>query len=171
MAAIMRLPVVFVCENNGYAVSFSVEQSTAGVIVERAAAYGLAAETVDGMDAEAVLEAASRAVALARAGEGPSFLECRTYRFVGHHTAERTMGLGYRSDDEIARWRERDPLVVLGVRMDPATRAAIDAEVEQTLADALAFARASARPDVATAADFVYGGALAPRAGTAACRA
>ena len=165
MATIMRLPVVFICENNGYAVSFSVEQSTAGAIVERAAAYGLAAETVDGMDAEAVLDAASRAVARARAGEGPSFLECRTYRFVGHHTAERTMKLGYRTDEEIARWRERDPLVVLGARMDPAAVDAIDAEVEQTLADALAFARESPRPNAATAADFVWDEAFAPRAG------
>lgn len=171
MAAIWRLPLAFVCENNGYAVSFPVEQSTAGSIVGRAAAYGMTARAVDGMDAEAVLDAARDAVAQARAGDGPSFLECRTYRFVGHHTAERTMGLGYRSDEEIARWRERDPLAVLAARMPAEACAAIDAEVARTLAEALAFARESPRPDPATASAFVYAGGETPREGVAACRA
>ncbi|HEU4701122.1 MAG TPA: thiamine pyrophosphate-dependent dehydrogenase E1 component subunit alpha [Conexibacter sp.] len=171
MAAIWQLPLVFVCENNGYAVSYSTEQSTAGSIVERAASFGMPAAAVDGMDAEAVREAAGAAVARARAGEGPSFLECRTYRFFGHFTGERTMNLGYRSKEEIERWRERDPLTVLGERLDAAARDAIDAEVEQEIAAALERARGSSRPDPATATDYVYGGDVTPRTGVAPCHA
>lgn len=168
MAGIWNLPLLFVCENNGYAVSFAQEEATAGSLVERAAAYGMAAGRVDGMDAEAVLAAAGAAVARARAGDGPSFLECETYRFVGHHTAEATMGLGYRSDEEIERWRARDPLTVLAARIDAAEVSAIDAEVEALLEEALAFARESPRPEVSTARDFVYAGGLVPREGVAA---
>ena len=167
MAGIWRLPVIFVCENNGYAVSFAQEEATAGSLVERAAAYGMPALRVDGMDVEAVLEAASGLVAAARAGGGPAFLECATYRFVGHHTAEATMGLGYRSDEEIARWRERDPLLVQAARLDAATVAEIDASVEQLLERALAFARESPRPEVSSARDYVYAGGLEPREGVA----
>src|SRR5262249_53446026 len=81
LAALWQLPLVFVCENNGYAVSLAQERSTAGSLVERAAAYGMAAEWVDGMDVDAVVDAALRAAARARGGDGPTFLECRTYRF------------------------------------------------------------------------------------------
>ncbi|MDO8184121.1 thiamine pyrophosphate-dependent dehydrogenase E1 component subunit alpha [Conexibacter sp. JD483] len=167
MAGIWRLPVLFVCENNGYAVSFAQEQATAGSLVERAAAYGMAAVRVDGMDVEAVRDAAGALVAAARAGGGPAFLECETYRFVGHHTAEATMGLGYRSDEEIARWRERDPLLVEAARLDAAAVAEIDASVEELLERALAFARESPRPEVSSARDYVYASGLVPREGVA----
>ncbi|HST41204.1 MAG TPA: thiamine pyrophosphate-dependent dehydrogenase E1 component subunit alpha [Conexibacter sp.] len=167
MAGIWNLPVIFVCENNGYAVSFAQEDATAGSLVGRAAAYGMPAERVDGMDADAVAAAAANAVAHARAGGGPSFLECTTYRFVGHHTAEATMGLGYRSDEEIERWRERDPLLVLGARMAAEEVAAIDADVEELLERALAFARESPRPEVSSARDYVYASGPAPREGVA----
>jgi pyruvate dehydrogenase E1 component alpha subunit len=168
MAAIWNLPVLFVCENNGYAVSFPSGEATAGSIVGRAAAYGMPAVHVDGMDAEAVLAATGSAVEHARGGGGPSFLECETYRFVGHHTAERTMNLGYRTDEEIERWRERDPLLVLGRRMAPAEVAAVDAEVELLLDEALAFARESPRPDVSEALDYVYASGPVPRQGVVA---
>jgi TPP-dependent pyruvate/acetoin dehydrogenase alpha subunit len=165
MAAIWKLPVVFVCENNGYAVSFPVEQATAGSIVGRAAAYGIPAVQVDGMDVEAVAEAAREAVHRARAGDGPSFLECLTYRFVGHHTAERTMKLGYRTDEEIERWRERDPLEVLGARLGEGDRERLDADVKGLLDDAVAFARESPRPAAGEALDHVYASGLVPRKG------
>jgi TPP-dependent pyruvate/acetoin dehydrogenase alpha subunit len=168
MAGIWKLPVLFVCENNGYAVSFSSAEATSGSITGRAAAYDMPAVQVDGMDAEAVLEATRTAVAHARSGGGPSFLECETYRFVGHHTAERTMNLGYRTDEEIERWRARDPLRVLAERMAPDDVAAIDAEVEQLLDAALAFARESPRPDPSEAADYVYASGPAPRKGVSA---
>jgi pyruvate dehydrogenase E1 component alpha subunit len=167
LCALRGLPVLFVCENNGYAVTLAQEQSTAGSLVERAAAYGMAAETVDGMDVDAVLLAASTAVARARAGEGPTFLECRTYRFFGHHTAERTMKLEYRTDDEIAAWRRRDPLTLAGAALDDEVRERIDAEVEDALDDAVAFARASAFPDPEEALDLVYASGPRPRDGVA----
>jgi TPP-dependent pyruvate/acetoin dehydrogenase alpha subunit len=168
LAALWRLPVLFVCENNGYAVTLSQERSTAGSLVERATAYGMAAEAVDGMDAEAVLAAATAAVGRAREGAGPTFLECRTYRFFGHHTAERTMKLGYRTDDEIETWRLRDPLLVTGAKLDDDERARMDAQVEELLDAAVAFARSSPRPDVAEALDLVYASGLRPRDGVAA---
>jgi pyruvate dehydrogenase E1 component alpha subunit len=167
LCALWRLPVLFVCENNGYAVTLSQERSTSGSLVERAAAYGMAAESVDGMDVEAVLAAATAAVARARADGGPTFLECRTYRFYGHHTAERTMKLGYRTDEEIARWRERDPLITAGAMLGDGVITRIDAEVEELLDGAVAFARASAAPDPAGALDFVYASGLRPRDGVA----
>ncbi|WP_027007990.1 thiamine pyrophosphate-dependent dehydrogenase E1 component subunit alpha [Conexibacter woesei] len=168
MAGIWKLPVLFVCENNGYAVSFSSQEATSGSITGRAAAYDMPAVHVDGMDAEAVLQATATAVAHARSGGGPSFLECETYRFVGHHTAERTMNLGYRTDEEIERWRERDPLRVLAERMAPDDVAALDDEVEQLLEAALAFARESPRPEASEALDYVYASGPAPRKGVSA---
>jgi TPP-dependent pyruvate/acetoin dehydrogenase alpha subunit len=167
LAALWRLPLLFVCENNGYAVTLAQSDSTAGSLVERARAYGLAAEEVDGMDVAAVLAAAQQAVDRARGGEGASFLECRTYRFFGHHTAERTMKLRYRSDEEIERWRARDPLTLAGARLDPALVATIDGEVEALLAESIAFARASPRPRPEDALEFVYASGLRPRAGIA----
>src|SRR5580704_4816723 len=88
LASLRRLPVIFVCENNQFATSMRVQDTTSGTITGGAAALGIPAETVDGMDPEAVLEAASRAVTRARAAEGPTFLECMTYRFDAHHTWE-----------------------------------------------------------------------------------
>ncbi len=167
MAGIWKLPLLFVCENNGYAVSFAQEEATAGSLVERAAAYGMPAVRVDGMDVEAVRDAAGALVDAARAGGGPAFLECETYRFVGHHTAEATMGLGYRTDEEIERWRARDPLLVEAARIDAAEVEAIDADVESLLERALAFARESPRPEISSARDYVYASGPAPREGVA----
>ena len=167
LAQVWGLPVIFVCENNGYAVSLPVAQATAGSIVERARAYGMPAEQVDGMDAEAVHAATAAYVERARRGEGPAFLECLTYRFVGHHTAERTMNLGYRTDEEIERWRARDPLTVVGERLDAGVRERADADVERLLDDAVAFARESPRPAVESAYDFVYASGMTPRKGVA----
>jgi acetoin:2,6-dichlorophenolindophenol oxidoreductase subunit alpha len=167
LAALWQLPVIFVCENNGYAVTLSQQRSTAGSLVERAEAYGMVAEAVDGMDVELVLDASLRAVERARSGDGPTFLECRTYRFHGHHTAERTMKLGYRSDEEIARWRKRDPLILAGAKLEAADRERVDAEVEALIHDAVDFARQSPRPAPADAFDHVYAEGLRPRSGVA----
>jgi pyruvate dehydrogenase E1 component alpha subunit len=167
LAALWRLPVLFVCENNGYAVTLPQERSTAGSLVDRAAAYGIVAESVDGMDVEAVLAAATCAVERARAGDGATFLECRTYRFFGHHTAERTMKLSYRTDDEIETWRLRDPLLVTGAKLEDEERTRIDTQVEEQLDAAVAFARNSPRPDAGEALDLVYASGLRPRDGVA----
>jgi pyruvate dehydrogenase E1 component alpha subunit len=167
LAGAWRLPVVFLCENNGYAITMPIADATAGDIVARAAAYGMPAESVDGMDVEAVIAGTRRAVEHARQGRGPAFLECRTYRFAGHHTAEAVFGLSYRSDEEIERWRARDPLSLTGERLDPAERDRIDDEVEQLIAEAIGFARAGAHPLPETATDHMYADGTRPRAGVA----
>ncbi|WP_214370540.1 pyruvate dehydrogenase (acetyl-transferring) E1 component subunit alpha [Pseudonocardia sp. H11422] len=133
LAALWRLPVVFCCENNQYAMGTALARSHAQTdLALRAASYGLRYWAVDGMDVLAVRDAARLAVDTARAGGGPCFLELRTYRFRAHsmYDADR-----YRDKAEIARWRERDPvellasaLVAEGV-LDAARRAVLEAEV------------------------------------------
>jgi pyruvate dehydrogenase E1 component alpha subunit len=88
LAALWKVPVLFVCENNGYATTLTVSESVAGTICGRASAFGIPSATVDGMDPAVVFEAAAAAVESARRGEGPAFLECTTYRFDAHHTWE-----------------------------------------------------------------------------------
>lgn len=165
MAVIWKIPMVFVCENNGFAVTLRADEAIAGSIVGRALAYGMHAERVDGMDVDAVLDAATGAARRARDGGGPTFLDCRTYRFVGHNTGEKFLGLSYRTDQEIAEWRIRDPLELTGAPLGPERRASIDAEVEAALDDAVQFALASPRPDPHQATRFMYASALAPRMG------
>jgi TPP-dependent pyruvate/acetoin dehydrogenase alpha subunit len=167
LASLRRLPVIFVCENNQFATSMRVQDTTAGTITGRAAAFGIPAQTVDGMDAEAVLAAASGAVARARAGEGPAFLECLTYRFEPHHTWEYRVRPRYRTDEEVAAGRSRDPLAIQAARVPGAVRAEIDAEIETLLDQAQRFAEASPEPDPAGALDYLYAGGLRGRGGTA----
>lgn len=156
MAALQGLPVVFVCENNGYAVSLKVADAVAGKVTARAEACGVPAETVDGMDARAVRAATLRAVDRARAGQGPSFVECITYRYAGHHTAEGSLKLTYRTPEEIAHWRALDPLRVGGDRIRTEDRDRIDAEVEEAIAEAVRFGSDSPFPDPATATRYMY---------------
>lgn len=163
LAAIWRLPVVFVCENNGYAISAPIGQMAAVErLADRAAGYGMPGEWVDGMEVLAVHEATAGAVARARRGEGPTLLECRTYRFVGHFTAERVLGLRYRGEEEIAAWRERDPLLTyprwLETRgiLGPEARVRVEAEVEARLEEAIAYARESPWPEPSEALEGMY---------------
>lgn len=109
LASVWKLPVIFCCENNGYAQSTPVEYalSTANVS-DRAAGYDMPGITVDGMDVFAVYDAAGQAVERARNGEGPTLLECRTYRFYGHTVFDNP--LTYRTKEEEDHWRARDPL-------------------------------------------------------------
>jgi acetoin:2,6-dichlorophenolindophenol oxidoreductase subunit alpha len=166
LAALWRLPVLFVCENNGYATTLAVAAAVAGTITGRAAAFGIPSSTVDGMDAEAVYRAATAAVDAARAGAGPAFLECLTYRFDAHHTWEHKARVNYRAADEVASGRARDPLDVQGARLSEVERAALDGAVEATLEDAVAFALAGPRPDPAGALDHLYRDGLRGRSGT-----
>ncbi|MFQ5520139.1 MAG: thiamine pyrophosphate-dependent dehydrogenase E1 component subunit alpha [Candidatus Methylomirabilia bacterium] len=160
LAAIWMLPVIFVCENNGYAISAPISQmAVVERLADRAAGYGMRGEWVDGMDVLAVHEATRRAVEQARQGKGPSLIECRTYRFVGHFTAEKARGIKYRTDEEIAEWRTRDPLVTYPAWLkregicDPAQ---VDAEVEALLEEAIGFARQSPLPDPEEALEGMY---------------
>jgi pyruvate dehydrogenase E1 component alpha subunit len=151
MAAIWNLPVIFVCENNLYAAStpFATAFKIKSVI-ERAPAYGIPGEQVDGNDVVAVYEAAGRAVARARAGGGPTLLECLTYRQCGHSRSDpRT----YRSKTEEEEWAKRDPikrlaerLVAMGLATD-ASLEAVEKEVTTAIDEAAAYAEASPAPE------------------------
>jgi len=152
-AAVQQLPVVFVCENNLYGASTPWERvSLVPSVAARAGAYGVTAQVVDGMDVVAVRRAASTAVAAARAGQGPTLLECATYRFVGH---SRSDARGYRSRVEEDEWRLRDPIVGLRHQLleegaaDEAAFDAVGGEVDAVLDDAVEFARSSPDPDPA----------------------
>jgi pyruvate dehydrogenase E1 component alpha subunit len=117
MACALALPIVFACENNEYG-EFTPRHKTMAVtdIVDRAAGYGMPGAIVDGMDVVAVHEAAVEAVARARRGEGPSLIEAKTYRFYNHHGVQ-NLGLKYRSDDEVAEWKRRDPIFTFEERL------------------------------------------------------
>lgn len=153
-AAVQRLPVVFVCENNLYGASTPWHQvSLVEDVAGRAAAYGIPGRIVDGMDVLAVREAAAEAVARARAGGGPTLLECKCYRYVGH---SRSDARGYRSREEEAEWQARDPIARLGAQLAPEAAERIEAEVAAVIDDAVEFARSSPEPDPAELAMDAY---------------
>jgi pyruvate dehydrogenase E1 component alpha subunit len=142
LATLWRLPVLFCCENNLYAMGTRIDRAHAVVdLSARAASYGLTARTVDGMDVEAVRDAGRAAVAHCRAGEGPCFLELRTYRFRAHSMYDPDR---YRDKAEIAEWKKRDPIDSFSARLraageltaadeaalDDVVRAEIDGAVE-----------------------------------------
>ncbi|GAA3463585.1 thiamine pyrophosphate-dependent dehydrogenase E1 component subunit alpha [Saccharothrix longispora] len=165
LAALWRLPVLFVCENNGYATTLTVADAVAGTITGRGEAFGIPSVTVDGMDPRTVLDAAREAVDRARAGGGPSLVECLTYRFDAHHTWEHRARVRYRDDDEVRTGRERDPVVIQGARLTGEERERVDAEVRSTLDAAVAFALDSPHPDPAGALDHLYATGMRPRPG------
>jgi len=167
IAALWRLPMVFVCENNGYATTMATADAVAGTAAGRAAAFGLPSVTVDGMDVEAVHATATRAVATARAGIGPTLIEAITYRYGPHHTIELKLRLSYRGEEEIQRWRQRDPLDIEAARIPAAVREQIDAEVATIIESAHEFARSSADPDPKDALEYLYATGMTGRGGTA----
>ncbi len=152
LAAIWDLPVIFVLENNQYAVSTPIRDSArVPQLSSRAAAYGMPGLTVDGNDAAIVYGAMEEPVRRARAGEGPSLVECMTFRHGGHHVNDPG---AYLPADELARWKLRDPLIVLRERLaragvEEAAIAAIDERVEQLMDEAVEYATTSPDPSVA----------------------
>jgi TPP-dependent pyruvate/acetoin dehydrogenase alpha subunit len=112
---VFELPLVLVCENNGYGEYTPFRSVTAGEIRSRAEVMDVRAETIDGMSVWAVREAAERAVAHARSGNGPAFLEALTYRFVGHSRSDPG---AYRPEGELEQWRARDPIVILRAQLE-----------------------------------------------------
>jgi acetoin:2,6-dichlorophenolindophenol oxidoreductase subunit alpha len=163
LAAVFGLPMIFVCENNQYAVSTHVSYATAGPgIAARAAAYGFPGVQVDGMNVEAVMDAAQLAVERARSGKGCTLLECNAYRFQGHFTAERALGLTYRLPAEIEDWRQRDPIVLWGKKLEEAyalsseERESIDKSIQAVLDEAVEYARSSSWPAADEALDHMY---------------
>ncbi len=116
LAAIWKLPVVFVCENNQYAMSLSVKRGFATErISDRAAGYGMPGKTVDGMELDEVHEATSEAVERARSGEGPTLLEAVTYRYLGHSKSDANL---YRTREEIQEWRKHDPIQRFAMKLE-----------------------------------------------------
>lgn len=160
MASVWKLPVVFVCENNKYGMSTSIERSTAVKnIADRAVAYSMPGVTVDGNDFSAVTEAVNAAVARARNGDGPSLVENITYRWRGHSKSDRNR---YRTKEEIADWMKLDPIVRMSellVQHGVCSREdieAMEAEATKIIENAIEFASKGENPKAEDATRFVY---------------
>ncbi len=159
LCAIWKLPVVFFCENNHFASSTRADYSTSVEdISTRAQGYGSPGITVDGMDVLAVHEAVAEAVKRARAGEGPTLIEAKTYRYYGHSRLDKKFG-SYRDEAEWNKWKARDPLTV-AEKLFGLTETEIEghqAAVEKELAEAVAFAEASPEPEPEMALEDIFG--------------
>jgi len=160
LAALWKLPVVYIVENNLYGMSVPIEKAAAKLsIADRACAYGIPGEVVDGMDVLAVREAVARAVERARRGEGPSLIECQTYRWYGHSRSDPRV---YRTKEEEAAWKARDPIPAFAARLMEAgiaTQEEIDAlekKVAQEIEDATKFAFNSPTPPIEELELYVY---------------
>ncbi len=161
LASIWKLPTLFVCENNLYATEVPFSYASGNPHVgNRGPAYGMESLTVDGNDVLAVHEAAQEAVQRARAGQGPTLIECRTYRTRAH--AEGMRDAGYRTQEEVEEWKTRDPItrynewLLHNEEAGPETLAAIEAEVKVMVADAEEFARTSPWPEPDTVSEHVF---------------
>ena len=160
LAALWKLPVLFVCENNLYAMGTALARSESETDIHaKAASYGVPSEAIDGMDAIETEEASQRAVARIRAGSGPVFLEFRTYRFRAHSMFDAEL---YRDKAEVERWKERGPVKTLVERLESAglggrdDLAAMEAEADAEIDAAVAFARAGTLEPVNEITRFVY---------------
>jgi pyruvate dehydrogenase E1 component alpha subunit len=162
MASLWKLPVVYVMENNTYGEYTSSVRSTAGSGPARAEAMDIPAVSVDGNDVLAVYAAAQFAISEARAGKGPRFIQCHTYRWRGHHMGDQGDTYGYRSQEEIEGWMKKDPILRFGkllaaeYQVDPAILASIDAEVQQKITEAVEFAKQAPYPDPSEVYKHVY---------------
>ena len=146
LAALWKLPLLFACENNLYAMGTRIDRALSQTdVAAKASGYGITATVVDGMDVVAVAEAARAAAERIRAGAGPQFLEFRTYRFRAHSMFDAEL---YREKAEVEEWKQRDPIQLCAERLetsgwlDAASRAALDTEVQAEVAGAVAFAEA-----------------------------
>ncbi|MCI0782341.1 MAG: thiamine pyrophosphate-dependent dehydrogenase E1 component subunit alpha, partial [Chloroflexi bacterium] len=164
LAAIWKLPVIFLCENNQYAVSSSFKKMVASEnISDRAASYNIPGVLVDGQDVIAMYEAVTVAVARARAGDGPSLIEGLTYRYHDHSLGlNRIVRAPYRDEEEVEQWKARDPIKIHKERLlsqDIATQAEIDQleqEVMQQIDEAVEFARESPYPEPSALFEDMY---------------
>lgn len=161
MASIWKLPVIFVCENNGYGMSTSTARSTAVKnIADRAAAYSMPGVIVDGNNFSEVAEASQAAVERARAGEGPTLIESKTYRYRGHSKSDRNR---YRTKEEIEDWiTNRDPILLFETELkefgiiDEKGIEAVRESVKQEIADGIEFAKQSPAPELSDLGRYVY---------------
>ncbi|HEY6016339.1 MAG TPA: thiamine pyrophosphate-dependent dehydrogenase E1 component subunit alpha [Gaiellaceae bacterium] len=157
MASLWKLPVIYVCENNLYNEYTHWEDVTAGSIAARAEAFAIPAEEVDGQDVVAVYAATQRAVERARAGEGPSFLVCETYRYHGHHVGDIDRAY-YRAKEEEELWRnERDPILLLTARLDAGEELKrLEERIEAEVAEAVTYALDAPYPDPSEVTEDVF---------------
>ena len=152
--------MVFVCENNFYAYSVSFERAMAiEDVADRAQSYGFEGVAVNGNDVLAVYQATQGAIQRARSGAGPTLIECKTYRWHGHSEHDKP---SYRTEEELAMWRSRDPLPTFTAflqernALPPEALQEIESRVKRVLDDAVAFAESSADPDPADAVTDLY---------------
>lgn len=159
IAALWRLPLVYVCEYNGFTEYTRTEELIAGNLGARAEAFGVKSVEVDGMDVGAVREAAAESIARARSGDGPSMILAYTHRYYGHHVAE--FDSAYRKDGELDEWRRRDPIAVASEELErrgvsSEDLASIEKEVRTELDDVVAQALASPVPSVDQTHQYIY---------------
>jgi len=159
-AAVYKLPVVFLCENNFYAYSTPNElQFAVEDVASRAAGYGFKGEVCSGNDLHSVMRAARKAIDRARGGEGPTLLECKTYRYHGHSEHDRAT---YRSEEELITWESRDPIERWEVYLEKrkydlsAIKEEVGGRVKKIVDDAVAFAEASPAPEGPEAMEDLY---------------
>src|SRR5881394_1474933 len=159
-AGVQQLPVVFVCENNQYAYSVPVEKSMAiDDVAIRAEGYGFDGVAINGNDVLAVYQASLGAIARARTGDGPTLIECKTYRWHGHSEHDKAF---YRSDEELAMWKSRDPIptftTYLRARhvLDDQKLKEVESKVEATIEDAVEFASSAPDPSPEDAVSDLY---------------
>ena len=170
-AAVQRAPAVFVCENNLYATATPLKSITLNPeIATKAASYGMPGLAVDGNDVFAVWLAMKEATEHARAGRGPTLIEAKTYRTVGHHEGDPVIGT-YRTQEELDAWIKRDPIDMFRKRLiedygvaDAEALAAIESRIEKVVEEALTFARNSPEPDPATVRLHVFADPINPPA-------
>lgn len=162
LAALWKLPVIYVCENNLYTEYTHFKETTAGDILERGRAFGVPSESVDGQDVRAVYAASTRLVELARRGEGPSFLLCNTYRYTGHHVGDINREY-YRSKQEEQEWKtRRDPILLfaewlVGEKIaDAEALRKIESEIEAEMQAAVEFAIAAPYPEKSEVDQDIY---------------
>jgi 2-oxoisovalerate dehydrogenase E1 component alpha subunit len=166
-ASVHKLPVIFVCENNGYAISVpQAQQMAVANVADRAVAYNMPGVTVDGNDVEAVYLATQEALRRALAGDGPTLLEAKTYRLAPHTSDDDDRG--YRPPEEIALWRrERDPLMRFGTLLEErgllnaAGRATLDERVRRQIAEATTAAESAPDPVASSLAAHLFLDAVA----------
>jgi len=161
LGAVWNLPVVYVCENNLYATEMAFRRATKNTsVASRAAAYGMLGVEVDGQDVVAVHEAAQAAIQRARQDGGPTLIECKTYRYVGHHEGD--PGTDYRTREEVQQWKQRDPVKLARKRLldsgvvDEKDLQAADQEVERLIDEAVEFAEKSPEPSADTVNEHVF---------------
>jgi acetoin:2,6-dichlorophenolindophenol oxidoreductase subunit alpha len=158
--AVWNLPVVYVCENNLYATEMAFKRATKNTsVASRAAAYGTLGVEVDGQDVLAVHAAAETAIRRAREDGGPTLIECKTYRYVGHHEGD--PGTDYRTREEVQHWKQQDPVKLARKRLldsgvDESKLQAIDQEVEQLIDQAVEFAEKSPEPSADSVNEHVF---------------